>query len=211
MNWLREHMRDHVTSAASVVDSRENVLNVPGDPPAPSRDDASAAPDIVSQAAEVIKGIQDHAVESESRARALAESAIEKLQLAAARVQSAEAARSAAEETLSKQRARLQEAERELTRTQSRNAAAEMQLANAEQRMAAAETRAASAEKAVNQIENAIRTQLVGLQKNSDYRIGARGLNELDLQVGAWSEPDSDRQGLKLARIGRLGDIACGI
>jgi hypothetical protein len=39
-------------------------------------------------------------------------------------------------------------------------------LADAERQMRAAETRAANAEKAVSQIEDAIRTQLVGLQKN---------------------------------------------
>jgi DNA repair exonuclease SbcCD ATPase subunit len=108
----------------------------------------------------MIRGIQDHAVELEARAKTLAESDIENLRVAAARVQSAEAARSAAEKTLSELSARLQKAERELTRMQLRNAAAEMQLANAEQRMNAAEARAVSAEKAVNQIENAIRTQL---------------------------------------------------
>jgi chromosome segregation ATPase len=166
MDWLRKHMRNHVASPASVDDSGENISSFPGAAAAPSRDYTSAALDIVSQAADVIRGIQDHAVESETRARALAESAIEKLRLAAARVQSAEAARSAAEETLSQLSARLEGADRELTRTQSRNAAAEVQLTNVEQRVKAAEARALSAEKAVNQIENAIRTQLVGLHRN---------------------------------------------
>jgi hypothetical protein len=141
-------------------------LKFPGGTAAPSRDAGSAALDLLSQTAGMIRAIQDHADESETRARALAERAIEKLHLAEVRVQSAEAARGAAEETLSQLRARLEEAERELTQTQSRNAAAEIQLTNAEQRVKAAEARAISAEKAVNQIENAIRTQLVGLQRN---------------------------------------------
>jgi chromosome segregation ATPase len=165
MNWLREHMRDHVTPAPS-VDSPENILTFPGGPAAPSRCDAPAALDLVSQAAEAMKCIHDHAVETEARAKALAESAIEKLHGAEARVQSAEAARSAIEEALSKLRAKLQEAERELTRTQARCVAAEKQLADAEQRVRAAEIRAIDAEKAVNQVEDAVRVQLVGLQRN---------------------------------------------
>jgi chromosome segregation ATPase len=165
MNWLREHMRDHSATAAP-VDARQNIVDFPAATSVPSRHDALAALDLVSQAAEAIRGMQDRAAESETRARALAESAIEKLQLADARVQSAEAARSAAQEAISKLSTRLQEAERELTRTQAQIAAAETQLENAEQRMRAAETRAVNAEKAVNQIEDAIRTQLIGLQKN---------------------------------------------
>lgn len=165
MNWLREHMRDQLTNAAS-SEFGKNILSFPTDTPADSRYDTSSALDLVSQAAGVIRGIQDRAAESEARARALAESAIEKLQLAESRIHSAEAARGQAEETLSKLGARLQEAERELARTQSRIATAEAQLAKAEQHMRAAETRAINAEKAVSQIEDAIRTQLVGLQKN---------------------------------------------
>jgi len=164
MNWLREHMRDHATTAT--VESWENILSFPGRPAAPVRHDASAALDLVSQAAEAIRGMQDRAVDSENRAKALAESAIEKLRAAEARIQSAEAARRAAQESLSKLSVKLQDAERELTRTQSRIATAEIQLANAEQRVSAAEARAIDAEKAVNHIEDAIRTQLIGLQRN---------------------------------------------
>jgi chromosome segregation ATPase len=164
MTWFREHRRDGF-AAASSRDSRENILSFPSGPPA-SRHDASVALDLLSQAAEVIRGVQDRAGESEARARALAESAIEKLKLAEARINAAELARRVAEETLSGFSARLHEAERELTQTQSRIAAAETQLANAEQRVRAAEARAVSAEKAMRQIENAIRSQLVGLQRD---------------------------------------------
>jgi chromosome segregation ATPase len=156
---------------AASGDFGRNILNFPGDAPATSRYDASSALassalDLVSQTAEVIRGIQDRAAESEARAKALAESAIEKLQQAGARIDAAEAARGLAQETLSKLSARLDEAERKLARTDSRIAAADAQLANAEQHKRAAETRAFNAEKAVRQIEDAIRTQLLGLQKN---------------------------------------------
>jgi chromosome segregation ATPase len=165
MNWLREQMRDQLTNAAS-SDFGPNILSFRGDMPVASRYDTSSALDLVSQAAGVIRGIQDRAAESEARAKALAESALGKLELAEDRIHSAEAARELAQDTLSKLSARLQEAERELTRTQSRITTAEAQLANAERQMRAAENRAINSEKAVNQIEDAIRTQLVGLQRN---------------------------------------------
>jgi chromosome segregation ATPase len=165
MNWLREHMRDQLTNPGS-IDFGQNIVSFPGDIPAASRYETSSALDLVSQAAGVIRGIQDRAAESEARAKALAECALEKLQLAEARIHASEAARGLAQDTLSKLNARLQEAERELARTQSRIASAENQLANAERQMRAAEARAINAEKAVNQIEDAIRTQLVGLQQN---------------------------------------------
>jgi chromosome segregation ATPase len=165
MNWLREHMRDQLMNAAS-TDAPQNVASFPGNAAAVSRSGTSSALDLVSEAAGVIRGIRERAAESEARATALAESALEKLQVAVSRIQSAEAARDAAQETLSRLSAKLQEAEQELGRTQSRIVAAERRLADAERGMRAAETRAANAEKAVSQIEDAIRTQLVGLQKN---------------------------------------------
>jgi chromosome segregation ATPase len=164
MNRRREHIREQATNTA-LTDSRDNLLNYPGGTAASSRYEASGALDLVSQAAEMIRGMQDRALESESRSRTLAESAIEKVQAAEARIRSAEAARGLAQETVSKLIARLQEAEHELTRTQSRITTAETQVANAEQRIRVAEARAINAEKAVIQIEDAIRTQLIGVQR----------------------------------------------
>ena len=165
MNWLREHMRDQLMNVAS-ADVRHNVASFPGDRAPALRHGTSSALDLVSEAAGVIRDIQERAAESEARAKAMAEGALEKLQAAVSRIESAEAARDAAEEALGRLSAKLQEAEHELGRTQSRIVAAERRLADAERQMRAAETRAANAEKAVSQIEDAIRTQLVGLQKN---------------------------------------------
>ena len=58
-------------------------------------------------------------------------------------------------------------------RTESRVAAAEAQLANAEQRVRAAATRATNAEKALTQIEDAIRSQLIGLTRDLARPVGA--------------------------------------
>jgi chromosome segregation ATPase len=155
---------------AASTDARQNVANFPGVAAAVSRSGPSSALDLVSEAAGVIRGIQERAAESEARAKALAESALEKLQVAVSRIQSVEAARGSAQETISRLSAKLQEAEQELTRTQSRVAATERRLADAERQIQVAETRAVNAEKAVSQIEDAIRTQLVGLQENLTAR-----------------------------------------
>jgi chromosome segregation ATPase len=62
--------------------------------------------------------------------------------------------------------ARLQEAERELEHTQARVVAAENKLAHAVHHVRSVEARAIQAEKAVTQINDAIRAQLLGLQRN---------------------------------------------
>jgi chromosome segregation ATPase len=166
MDWLGQHMRDYIGNSAS-IDSPQNILNFPE---ASNAVDGSATLDLVSQATEMIRGMQDRAFETEIRAKTLAERAVEKLKLTEARIKSAEAGRFAAEESLCKASAKLQEAERELARTESRIANAEIQLSNAEQRMRAAEMRAINAEKAVKQIEQAIVNQLVGLERGLTRR-----------------------------------------
>ena len=166
MDWLGQHMRDYIGNAAS-IDSPQKISSFPT---APSRYDGSAALDLLSQATDMIRGIQDRAFETETRAKTLAERAVEKLKLTEARIKSAEAGRVAAEESLCKVSAKLREAERELARTESRIANAEIQLTNAEQRIRAAEMRAINSDKAVKQIEQAIVNQLVGLERGLTRR-----------------------------------------
>jgi hypothetical protein len=71
--------------------------------------------------------------------------------------------RARAEDTLVRLTARLQEAERELEHTR---VSAENKLAGAERQVRSAEARAMQAEKAVTQINDTIRAQLLGLQRN---------------------------------------------
>jgi hypothetical protein len=115
MDWLREQMRDRVRNQ-DAIDSPENILNFPHSAPWSARYDATAALDLVSQAAATVRSIQDRATESEACARSLAEKAIEKLQLAETRIQSAEAARRVAEENLHQMSAQLEDAKNELIR-----------------------------------------------------------------------------------------------
>jgi hypothetical protein len=168
MNWLRDHMRDELARAPA-GDHAQNVVHFPADT-APPRTGPSTALDLVAQAASVIRGIEERAAETEARARALAEAALEKLEQAEIRISDAETARIHAEDTLVRLSARLQEAERELARTQARLVATENRLGDAEHQLRTAEVRATQADKAVNQIEDAIRAQIVGLQRNLTAR-----------------------------------------
>jgi predicted nucleic acid-binding Zn-ribbon protein len=168
MNWLREHMREQLTNESS-GNHAQNVVHFPADT-APPRTGPSAALDLVSQAANVIRGIEERAAETEARARGLAEAALEKLEAAEIRISDAERARIHAEDTLVRLGARLQEAERQLARTQALLVAAENRSADAEHQLRAAEARANNSEKAVGQIEDAIRAQIVGLQRNLTAR-----------------------------------------
>jgi chromosome segregation ATPase len=168
MNWLRDHMREQLAKAPA-SEPVQNVVHFPAEPVQVRREPASAL-GLVSQAADVIRAIQERAAESEARAKALAECALEKLEMAEARITDVEAARGQAEEVVSLLTGRLQEAEDELARARSRIAAAENQLANTEHQMRAAEARAIHAEQAVGQIEDAIRDQLLGLQRNLTTR-----------------------------------------
>ena len=152
-------MRDHMAP----TDSARNLLNFGHELPRSSlASDASAALDLVAEAADVIKNIERRATESEAFAKSLAESAIEKLRLADSRIQSAEEGRRAAEQSLVRLRTRLQETEKDLQQLKSSLASANAQVENAEQRMKSAEARATHAEKAMKEVEHAIRTQLVG-------------------------------------------------
>jgi chromosome segregation ATPase len=144
-------------------DHAQNVVQFSADT---TQQRTSSALDLVSQVASIIRGLQERAADTEARARALAESAVERLRQAETRINDAETARARAEDTLVRLTARLQEAERELEHTR---VSAENKLAGAERQVRSAEARAMQAEKAVKavtQINDAIRTQLLGLHRN---------------------------------------------
>jgi chromosome segregation ATPase len=162
MNRPREHILEQFENAPS-GDHAQNVLQFSADT---TQHRTSSALDLVSQVASIIRGVQERAAETEARARALAESALDRLRQAETRINDAETARARAEDTMVGLSARLQEAERELERTHARTVASENKLADAEHRVRSAEARAIQAEKAVTQIDDAIRTQLLGLQRN---------------------------------------------
>jgi exonuclease VII large subunit len=166
-NWLRDHMRDHITNQ-SALDSPENILSFQRFPNS-KMNPGAAALDVVYQAAELIRDVDNYAAERHARAETLARQAIEKLKIAHDCVQSAESRRLAAEAGIkefsdrleNELGVRLQEVEKVVEHTTSRIAAAEAQLSAAEQRARIAEARAAEAENALRRIEEAIRIQIV--------------------------------------------------
>ena len=132
VDWLREHMRDHIANN-SAVDSAEDILSLKR-PPNSETKPGAAALDLVYQAAELIREVDNYAAERQARAETLAKQAIEKLEIADARVRSAESVRLAAEAEIKELRDRLQEVEKVMEQTASRMAATEAQLSAAEQR-----------------------------------------------------------------------------
>ena len=176
VDWLREHMRDHMANT-SAVDSADNVLNFRR-PPYSTTNQGAAALNLVYQAAEFIGGFDKFVAEREALVETLARQAIEKLNVAHYRVQAVETARLAVEaeireftDRMTKEFSnRMPEIENVLERAASSMAAAEAQLSAAEQRARNAERRANEAENALKRVAEAIRTQL--LDKNFGYSNG---------------------------------------
>ncbi|HEY3643686.1 MAG TPA: hypothetical protein VGL31_21500 [Xanthobacteraceae bacterium] len=160
MQWLREHMRNHISGGPS-IEPGEEVLNFRRAAPEPGKHRDGDAVALVYQAADAVRGAQDRAAQIEARAEDLVKLAIEKLQIAENRIRSAEVEQRAAEAGMNEASARIQATETALQRALSRIAALEAQLSEAEPRAHAAETRAAEAEKALRRIEHAIRTQIL--------------------------------------------------
>jgi exonuclease VII large subunit len=169
-NWLRDHMRDYITNH-SALDSPENVLSFQRSPNS-KMNPGAAALDVVYQAAELIRDVDNYAAERHARAETLARQAIEKLKIAHDCVQSAESRRLAAEAGIkefsdrleNELGVRLQDVEKVVEQTASRIAAAEAQLSAAEQRARDAEIRADEAEKALKRIEETIRARILEKQ-----------------------------------------------
>jgi chromosome segregation ATPase len=166
-DWLQEHMRDHIANS-SALESPENVLSFRC-PPNSETDPGAAALNLVYQAAEHIRDVDDCPAERQDRAETLAKQAIEMLEIAEARVRSAESARLAAEAEIKEFSDRvekelsikLQEVEEAMEQTASRIAATEAQLSTAEQRARTADMRADEAENTLKRIEEAIRIQIL--------------------------------------------------
>ncbi len=85
VNRLRERASGSIDHSCA----DENVLSFI---PLSTRDGGSTALNLVYQAADVFRGIEDQARETEARARSLCKSAVERLKLADERVESAERA-----------------------------------------------------------------------------------------------------------------------
>ena len=113
-----------------------------------------AALDLVCQAAEVIKGIENYAAEAEK-------SSVQKLYLAQKRIEELEAELRASQVCISDARMKLKEADSIVRAGQARLEAAEKKMCDLEMRARVAETQAKENANAVARIEDAIRTQIL--------------------------------------------------
>ena len=143
--------------------------NRPLAPPAPNfpvrqrlraTDDATAALDLVSQAAAAIKELEKQSSQAVARAHSAANAVREKLERAEDRGDRAEAALRKSESEAAELSAALIQTRKDLDGAQSQLAARQAELAAMEQRAVAAEKRASEADASVQRIVEAIRTQL---------------------------------------------------
>ena len=142
----------------------ENVLNFP---PALASDKGAAALDLVDQAADVFRNMEEHARDTEARAQSLCTSALERLRLAELRADAAE--RKQREFVITAEQ-KLKEACRALEQAQSCIEAQRDKLTAAELRAEVAEVEARQAREALALVEDAIRKRLLCAKPDSDSR-----------------------------------------
>ena len=149
------------------VSRDENVLSF-ARPSVP--DSGTTALNLVYQAAEVFRSMEDHARETEAHAQSLCKSALERLRHAEMRTEAAERAR---RELITEAECKLQDASRALKQAQSRIEAAEDRLTAVEFRAQAAEAEASEAKQALALVEEAIRRRLLCANPEADSRLSA--------------------------------------
>ena len=145
----------------------ENVLSF-ARPSVP--DSGATALNLVFQAADVFRGIEDHARETEARAQSLCKGALERIRFAEMR---AEAAERAQRELLTEAECKLQDASRALNQAQSRIQTTEDRLTAMEFRAQAAEAEARESKQALALVEEAIRRRLLYANPEADSRLSA--------------------------------------
>jgi hypothetical protein len=133
-------------------------------------DSGETALNLVYQAADVFRGIEDRAQQTEARAQALCKSAMDRLKLAEMRTEAAERAR---REVVIEAESKLQDASRALTQAQSRFEETVDRLTAAEFRAQAAEADAREAKQALALVEEAIRRRLLCANPEVDSRLNA--------------------------------------
>jgi hypothetical protein len=149
------------------VEEDENVLSFR---PPSTPDKGATALDLVYQAADVFRSMEEHARETEARAQALCTSALERLRLAEIRAEAAERAQLALIITAEH---KLQGACRALEQAQSCIEAQKDKLTATEFRAQMAEAEARKAKETLALVEEAIRKRLLRANPDADSRLTA--------------------------------------
>jgi small-conductance mechanosensitive channel len=142
----------------------DNVLGFPRS----FSDAGAAALDLVYQAADVFRSMEERAHDTEVRAQSLCRSASEKLRLAEMRAETAERAQ---RELIVNAEHKLQDASRALEQARSRFEAQQDQLTAVEFRAQAAEAEAREAKQALALVEEAIRRRLLCTTMETSRRL----------------------------------------
>jgi hypothetical protein len=151
---LRDDIFDYRYKSPAGAD--ENIVRFGSS--ATTEDFGASALDLVHQAAEIFKGMENHAREAEARAQSLCESLAGKLLLAEQQRDAAERAR---REVVNEFNGKLQDASRALQQAQSHIVRAEERTVAAEFRAQAVEAKLHKANQELAAVEEAIRKRLL--------------------------------------------------
>jgi chromosome segregation ATPase len=172
LEWLHKHMRKQ--RSGSPQKSPADITSIfPSAGDGVASRDGQGALDLVYQAAEVVRSIEDRANEFETHVRDVAEKAVEKLKLAERRIQELELQQREAEACIIEVRAKLQQAGEALQEERARVLAAENQLPELELRARLAEARAEEYQKTLARIEDTIRTEILRQRPSVSNRSNA--------------------------------------
>jgi len=154
---------------ADPIELSEGLLHFPSTPPSTAARGCGAAIDLVYQAAELIRGIESHANETE---KSFAD-ALKKLQLAEKRIEELEKDLHSARACISEARVKIKNSDEAAKTERARLEAAEKRMSQIEMRARTAEAQAKENANAVTRIEEAIRTQLLAKRPPLNKRTSA--------------------------------------
>ena len=146
------------------IERSEGIRRFPSPPPTTSG--CGAALHLISQAAEVIDDIENHANEAES----VVEEAFQELRLAEERIEELEKELQSAQACISEARTKIKESEEAAKVERARREAAEAKIYQIELRARTAEAQARDNANTVTRIEEAIRTEILVKRKTNTLK-----------------------------------------
>jgi DNA repair exonuclease SbcCD ATPase subunit len=172
LEFLHKRIRSQVSGSAR-LERAEAVSEFPTRAPGAVNPPGRMALDLIDQAAELVRCIEDQAHDIENRARTLAEDAVKRLQSAEKQIQSLKEKQAAAEAYIHEVRIKLEQAGEALAREQARVRAIENRVPQLEMRARMAEARADEYEEALSRIETAIRGKILKDESSARKRANA--------------------------------------
>ena len=171
MEWLRNHMQSYIADCppreASEKVVKLRVLR------SSTSEHMQRALSLISDAAQVISDMEEDAIALRARNEALLAEAIEKLKAAEERINFLESERKAATARIRETELKVEDLQSAVDEAESRMKAAGQRIWQAERHARTSAARAEEAEKAIVQIEDAIRNQLIGNRLAPSKRVAA--------------------------------------